>query len=306
MKRPVAVERLREQRSSLDDQFAVLVQASRRSVGTYAFTFTNPGNGNYASDSFTVTLNVQQQPTGGGGSTGGGGGASSTTTVASTTTTVSTVVTTTVIPIFPTVNGTVNVTASAGAPVEINVTGIPASILITTSSGSATVEVGTSDVTSSSSPAPVGYTKLIAVNITLSTTGTIVVNATLSYPCSLPAGSIVPYIQKNGTWIAITPFTVNSGSCTVTFTVPKDPVVGLFENNTVSTTTTTTVLPTTTLPVTVAPTTIAQPTYGSSGTTYLIAAIVVIVIVAVIAYAMLKGKRKESTRGIMPSVEAGR
>ena len=113
------------------------------------------------------------------------------------------------------------------------------------------------------------------------------VSATMSYPCSLPSGSIAPYILKNGTWLAITPFTVNEAACTETFTVPKDPIVGLFENNNFAAATTTI------LPTTVAPTTTIAQTTGGSGTTYMIAAIVVIIIIGAVAYALFKGSKKK-------------
>jgi hypothetical protein len=250
-------------------------------AGTYAFAFTNAGNSNYISKTFTVTLSVSQQSTGGGGS---GSGASYSTTVATTSTTAPT--TTTIMPVVQTVNGTANVSIKTGKPIEVNVTGTSVSVAIfTTSTGSTAVHVTASNATYGSSPAPANFTKLSAINLTLSTTGNITVNVTMPYPCSLPSGRIAPYIQKNGTWIAITPFTINTGACTETFTVPKDPIVGLLENN--SPAATTTVLPTT------APTTTVAPTpYNGSGSTYTIAAIVVIVIVAVVAYALLKGKKK--------------
>ncbi len=250
-------------------------------AGTYTFTFTNPGNNNYTSKTFTVTMSVSQQSTGGGGS---GSGASYTTTVATTSTTAPTT-TTTIMPVVHTVNGTANVSIKTGKPVEVNVTGTSASIAIfTTSIGSTAVHVTASNATYNSAPAPANFTKLSAINLTLSTTGNITVNATMPYPCSLPSDRIAPYIQKNGIWIAITPFTINTGACTETFTVPKDPIVGLLENNTPAATTT--VLPTT------APTTTVAPTPYNVGSTYMIAAVVVIVIVAVVAYALLKGKNK--------------
>ena len=254
--------------------------------GTYAFTFNNVGNSNYTSETFTVTLIASQQSTSGG--SGSGTGVPYTTTVATTSTTVSTVPTTTTITSVQTVNGSVNVTASIGAPVEVNVTGTSSTVTVyTSSSGSTAVNVAASDATSNSAPAPANFTKLSAVNITLSTNVNITVNATMSYPCSLPSGKIAPYILKNGTWLAIEPFTVNKAACTETFAVPKDPIVGLFENNSVAVTTTI-------LPTTVAPTTTVMPTPSVYGSTYMIAAIVVVIIVVVVAYALLKGKRKGS------------
>ena len=112
--------------------------------------------------------------------------------------------------------------------------------------------------------------------------------ATLPYPCGIPSDSVSPYILKNSTWHAISQFTVNAASCTVTFTVPNDPVVGLFASTAAITTSISTTLPTT-LPTTV-PTTVpaGQPLSGSSST--LIIAVVVIVVIAVAAYAALRAR----------------
>jgi plastocyanin len=75
---------------------------------------------------------------------------------------------------------------------------------------------------------PSNLTEIIALNVTVNESAA--VNATVHYPCSIPSSRIAPFILRNGSaWSAITPFEVDAASCAVTFAVPSDPVVGLFE-----------------------------------------------------------------------------
>lgn len=68
---------------------------------------------------------------------------------------------------------------------------------------------------------------LDAVNFTASSN--VRVNATMHYACSLPSSDVAPFILSNGTWDEIRPFTVDPSACTVTFAVPSDPVIALFD-----------------------------------------------------------------------------
>jgi len=56
--------------------------------------------------------------------------------------------------------------------------------------------------------------------------------AILKYPCNITSGDVDPFILRNRTWNLITPFSTNASACTVTFTVPSDPVIALFYNAT--------------------------------------------------------------------------
>ncbi len=113
---------------------------------------------------------------------------------------------------------------------------------------------------------------------------------TVRYPCNLPSSSIAPYIYINGAWTAITPFTVNSSACTVTFSVPGDPVVGVFQ---IPAARTTTVLPTT-IATTIAPTTIVTPpvTPPSNATLYAAIVIIIVIVIIIAVWLYLRTRRK--------------
>jgi uncharacterized membrane protein YgcG len=75
------------------------------------------------------------------------------------------------------------------------------------------------------------FNKIVLINVSLSynaIAGSISSNLTIGYPCSDPG--VAPYILRDGLWEEITPFTTNSASCTLNFSIPADPVVGLFSS----------------------------------------------------------------------------
>ena len=119
-----------------------------------------------------------------------------------------------------------------------------------------------------------------ALNITL--------NVTIHYNCSVPSGRVAPYIMVNGAWVAITPFVVNAAACTVSFSIPSDPIIAIGEAPVPPSTT---VTPT----MTATPTsTTSTPSNSGSATTWIVGVIVVIVIVVVV-WAMM---RKKSYKGL--------
>ncbi|MCL4379236.1 MAG: hypothetical protein M1160_00145 [Candidatus Marsarchaeota archaeon] len=102
---------------------------------------------------------------------------------------------------------------------------------------------------------------------------------TLPYNCSLPASRLAPYIYINGTWSKIASFTVNAAACTITFTVPPDPIVAIMESPAPA-------VPTTTAPpsvvTTVAPTTVVSPPVTPPSNAALLYAVIVIIIAVII------------------------
>ena len=50
---------------------------------------------------------------------------------------------------------------------------------------------------------------------------------------------VAPYILKNGTWRELTGFSVDPATCTVSVTVPKDPIVAIMQSTSSQNTTTT-------------------------------------------------------------------
>ncbi|MCL4373585.1 MAG: hypothetical protein M1360_01435 [Candidatus Marsarchaeota archaeon] len=256
---------------------------SMKNPGTYAFTFNNPGNSNYTSNTLTATLNIVYPPSGVTGPA---------TTV---TTTIPTTTVTTTIPPTPIVgsSGTVNKTISSSTPVTLNFSNELAIFSIsTTSSTSAPISTFVANATKIAPPAPSNFTLINALNISIKTNVNVTTNVTIAYPCSDSASSIEPFIYKNGTWSAITPFFVNPSTCTVSFAVPSDPLVGIFAKTVPVTTTvpTTTVAPATTIPTTV-PVTPVTSHYTSLEIAIVV--IVIIIIIMVIAYYYAaKGKHR--------------
>lgn len=138
-------------------------------------------------------------------------------------------------------------------------------------------------------------------------------NATFRYSCSLPSNSISPYLlSSNSVWAKITPFSVNSMACTVTFEVPSDPVVGIFEASNVITNETTastssTLASTSTLSTTTVPptTTIkqAQPSEAINYYYYIVAAFV-IALAAFAAFVLSRRRRGGGKDQPKPWVDA--
>ena len=67
-------------------------------------------------------------------------------------------------------------------------------------------------------------------NITTNNRTASVINVTEKFPCG--STNVRPYILKNGTWKSINLFTVNESACSITFSIPSDPIVGLMTNRT--------------------------------------------------------------------------
>ena len=258
---------------------SVMHWAEQGSPGTYSFTFTNPGNSNYTSASLASTLKV--------GSLGTGGSGVSSSSPPPSTTTPSTAVTTA--PPSTSLNDTVNLMHGASQQISFNNTRVTIQ-LVSNSSSNSTVKLLVVNVTALSPNAPSGFIKLSATNITSNTTKANHINVKYSYPCSIFAAYIKPFILENGMWDAISPFTVNATSCTVSFSIPADPVVAIMEQNHTApkapsnASAVSTLLPTTAI---AAP---HQVPSSTSGMLIIAAVIIAIIIIAAILY-MLKNRR---------------
>jgi hypothetical protein len=210
-----------------------------------------------------------------------------------TTSTATTSVSSTTVPTTTTVQQ-VNVTGQVqqtpqicikGGSVKVNYLGLGSSFGVSGLKGCFTL-FAVNATNSTQIPVVTNRTVLKVINITASNNNA-TLNATVGYPCEVPAAEVAPYILKNGGWKAITPFTVDAGACTVSFTIPADPTIALLRLSAYAAPTTTTVW--TTVPTTL--TTMAaqqQPQGGGNG--YALA--VVIIVVAAAAWALLR-KRKE-------------
>jgi hypothetical protein len=123
---------------------------------------------------------------------------------------------------------------------------------------------------------PSNYTILGTFNVTTGPSGA---NITISYPCSPSASGYALFIAKNGTWIPLTSFTVNTAACTITAHVPQDPVVGLFQQAPVPTTTATTTTP-----------------QSNNNNYYYVAGVIVVIIIVAAAVAVARSRRRPASQ----------
>jgi hypothetical protein len=144
------------------------------------------------------------------------------------------------------------------------------------------------NATGSSPAAPSGLTKSFALNVVVVSSENISTNITLGYPCSVQS-TVAPYKLKNDSWQQITPFNLNSSACTVSFTIPNDPIVGLFYKNIPNSASTTRA-------TTSQLTTIPQKIMVSQRTYYIIIAIIVVAIIAITA-GLYPGYRRRQRYG---------
>ncbi|MDE1810562.1 MAG: hypothetical protein KGH66_00775 [Candidatus Micrarchaeota archaeon] len=252
--------------------------------GLHTILFKNAGNTNYTNFTAGTTLKVGSLGTG--GTPGGVIGPITTTTA----TTVSTTASTTTVPQIRNQSGSVSVWVSASASATVNFPGSAAQFTIMSNSTTKTnATVSASNVTASSPSAPANYTKLAAFNVSSSSAGVASIWVSYTYSCGTNGSSLQPYILKNGTWTAITQFSVNTSSCKMSFAIPKDPVVGIMQHAAAAPTTTvqptTTVLPTTTTAQ--SPASTGQSNGGEAAV-----AVVIVIIIVVIAAAALSMRKK--------------
>lgn len=182
-------------------------------------------------------------------------------------------------------NATVTVNVSSSQPYEVSY--IPASTsFVITSQQQASVNFTVSNATSSTPPPPSNYTKLLALNVSSNSTANTMVYTTIHYPCSLPPVDVAPFILQGGKWVPIIPFTVDSAACTVSFSIPSDPIVSLMEVNQSKAASSTTLPPQSTSTVAQRP---SQPT--PSYYWYAVAAIIVAA-AAFLAYRELRYRKE--------------
>ncbi len=150
---------------------------------------------------------------------------------------------------------------------------------------------------SQSTPTLKNQTELSAFDINVSSTQNVSINVTLKYSCNINSNSIAPYILQNNTWTAITPFSINLASCAISFSIPSDPIVALFSNNSITTSTLTTILTTTTIQSTTTSysnntSTTPSASASSNNTTYLVIIVIIIIAIGLSAWFLLKKKHR--------------
>jgi polyvinyl alcohol dehydrogenase (cytochrome) len=173
--------------------------------------------------------------------------------------------------------------------------------IITLSAGNYTKFVSISNVSATTPNAPAGFDKLSIYNITVSNTLNVsTINLTATFRCGV--AGIQPYILENGTWARITPYSVNVSACTISFSIPLDPIVALMQPASSSP------APlkqpanaTTTLQQTVAPTSSVEVQSGSvsggaNDAIYALAVIAVVVIIVGIAYSLTRKQHSKKAK----------
>ncbi len=185
---------------------------------------------------------------------------------------------------------TLNGSISSSSPFKINFTNMHVVVVLTSPSlvpmrASASITNETSMVL----PTLANYTLINAFNISVTTAANVSSEVTSPYTCGLNFSLIKPFELVNGTWTAITPFSANATACTVSFVVPKDPIVGIFQKIVPTTTVTTTVNTTTTI----APTTTPPPPKVNTAAIAVVVIVTVIILLVLAYYYMSKaGKRR--------------
>lgn len=127
-------------------------------------------------------------------------------------------------------------TAGANTQLSLNVSSVK---LYVSSSNSITANVLFANVTTSYSTLPdvsgksFSKTAVFNVSISANTATSLSINMTVGYGCG---ANPEPYELIGNTWTALS-YATNTVSCTVTFSIPSDPIVGLFNATSVQTVT---------------------------------------------------------------------
>ena len=116
-------------------------------------------------------------------------------------------------------------------PVEINFSSENAKLDIIGSSENASSFNLTLLKLSQTILAPTGKYIVSGMNISAPQNSIEAIEAEVHYPCSLPSGSVSPYSYQNGAWVAITPYQVNSTSCTISFPAPPSGSVAVLSDS---------------------------------------------------------------------------
>ncbi len=172
---------------------SVIHWTGKVSAGFYSFSFQNKGNNNYTAYSQSVSLNVLAPP-----------------------------------------NLTVqNITVSNAHPSLINFSNTGAVLsFFSNSSDNTRMKVIVKNVTLSSPQSPSNYTIISATIVNVSSnSSSIPIDVAYKYPCGIPSNNIAPFTYKNKTWYPVTPFSVNSSTCRVTFKVQGSSIIAILSRN---------------------------------------------------------------------------
>ncbi|MGC8662499.1 MAG: beta strand repeat-containing protein, partial [Candidatus Micrarchaeia archaeon] len=255
------------------------------SPNTYNFVFNLTNDANYTPYTYTASLVIILPPTAS-PSTPSTTVATNSTNKSSTTPTTSV---NTTIPQSQTSNN-ISSTISVSSPITLNLPNAMATVQIYSNTilpVSIQARIANATNTIGIPKPPLNYTLLRAVNISVNTKSSISLFFEENYPCSINSSLIKPFIIKNNAWDPISNYTINSTICAVSFYIPNDPIVGIFEKTNLTTITNS--LPAVTTSSTTAPTT--SKIINQNGKIIKIAAIIIVVIFLLIVAYKMKHKK---------------
>ena len=263
---------------------------SSNAIGTYSFVLNTSGNGNYLARSISYSYSINPIP--GPSPSGTSSISGSTPTTITTTDTTSTIYVTPVVKVPKSsdrYSGSVGVSSSK--PLHIDFENMNASVIFTAPNENLTKISFTIDNYTGPKPDFSGHVLENAIVINFTSNSTVIANITLPYDCNSFYAS-APYILRNGSFVAITNYTISKSSCTLSFSISSDPIIAVFENVSSSPvsakTSDTTSIPARTVTV---PPQKPHPSYLIYG----VAVIIVIMIVA-LAVARFRPGRGKATR----------
>ena len=186
-------------------------------VNTYEFELNTPGNANYTarSISYTYYITPYVPPASSGGDSGVPQTHSSATSNQSLST--SNAIMRETIVLYPSLDELINYSKG---DVLLRITPL--------SSNSSSHLVTISLLNATLLPqAPDGYRAIYALNLSVSNPDTAAEYISILYNCSYNTSRLYPYMIMNGSWIAISNYSIEPAQCRISFGVPSDPVIGL-------------------------------------------------------------------------------
>lgn len=155
------------------------------------------------------------------------------------------------------------------------------------------------DATNSTPAAPTNFTKIEALNISVTS---LINSTTLAVTASVKCGypNVVPFILDHGIWKTVTPSTYNAAACTVTFVIPADPVIAFMtpsapakQQEPPASSIVATTVPTTTVQSTIAAATAAaSSSHVSIKLIFAFLALIVVIVAAIVLLSSSSPKKK--------------
>lgn len=191
----------------------------------------------------------------------------------------------------PILNSTYNINPNSTTLVQVPGT---AAIIELNSQTRGSARLVIANFTTSITTTPPDYNPILVLNLTTISSSNVTTSLAVNYPCLANPDSFAPFkLMPNGSWTQLVNFTTNVAACNITFAVPADPVVGLFQMAqpiSLTSTPTTTAAPSTTIVPIVVSTTIIQSMASLPSYDWAAVSIVIIIILIILYIALTKKK----------------